>query len=1234
MPLPTSPTWDIANFDETSIDGLLTLGPGDLTILPTTTPYFGYTNPPQDTVLFAQSDDGNEASLQFTAAIPEQFSVEFTARFPRLPHNQGSLNEARLGLSIADTAGRGITIYFAKTGVAISRVNDLDGVTSLPDTTDLTSQIQTDFRTIRVVVDGTLGRAYVFVGDQGVEPQIRFILPVEATPFGGADLFKMFALGSPQQSARAEIVALRVGAGLIMANYPPTADAGPDQVKAVGLAIRLDGRGSFDIEGAPITYAWSVVDVPYGSQYVFESGTGSTVDEGDADGFTDTLSFPSGILPGWVSPGDIVVISDLTHVIDTVAVDHVIVTTETIPDNLSGAAFRIIRQSLLIGPTTDTPYFVPDVVGIYRFRLVVNDGVSDSEPSEVLASVVASRAPLGIEPDVSPIWKGLGDDWNFVEGREMFEEAWRGAAQIVAGKMLEVWQYHYNYSLRDVQRVFQRKWIAYRTLIAEPEPDAVSISPRYGALLAEHQFEVGPSPVVGQTLTLLYPSGETLTAVASRTVTFTGTSLSQIIADINTELAGTGITAYGYGIRTEDTDYTYRADDGSTTDDGDGDRYTARLDFTAGSLPSWAAAGDALSIEGYGRFTIATINNAGGFLTVTGEDIPDYLSAVQFHIYRRCRLGIKAQRAFSIDPDVSTAAVTLGFSTDTFNYLRGTQGLGATDRTYFAGDGYDLTDRQVERGDLLVANGGQSFRIDRVLDNPRDPMANQRLLLLDPLPLDMSETWDIPSVVTGTVDYEHEGSYPGDFVKFTVYDNDLEQDDDASGVVVAQKGMTIAADLNGLFGALVGVDERYEIRMVGVKRRKGVPIYDDIVSIPRLQDVIPLSAEPTYWTENVNYVLEPFYRESDGSAIPMLQFRDGTFDVDEEPPDILWAELTVFNNEQNVEDRFGRMVGFLRDDASKFGRDFNYVAGVAGLTYAQEGGPNLFSMHVGAQILLGQPFAEVTGTIEEIRTDFSPESGRILVRDESSDPTYVSEVVRAYYYKKDPLDTAPTSGIALNPDTNAPWAVGDTIKQFYPIGGGVDVVDMYSDPTWYLPYVRSGLMSEVEKFHSFTVRFNLALVDVSNLALLFQFITRVKPSRTNLFIAGGTSIEDELDPIDSYEPLLIQHLYDSLCGQGRAYMYDDYRGDGTIWSLFDDGSTYYDALIDCPIDVIDFVLTMEWAGGVITYDSIWYLNTDVVDVDGNFGPPGDTFTPTYDMTVPAGSYSLTVPIKSGGVVFP
>ncbi len=1158
MAIPTSATWNLADFNPATMSLLLGLGPSDLSLTPGAAPYFTFDAATD--LLTVASEDGTSAIADFNVAVPASYTVDFIVRFPKLPHDIADVADHHVGIQLANDAGRGVSIYFAQTGMAFSRIDDFGSVSSIPDSTEFTAEINRFFHRVRVAVNGGLGRAYIFIGRESDPfPPLRFIIPAEATPTGMPDRFRLIACGTAIQPVSVEYRTLQLAADLLLPNLPPVANAGMDRVITAGNTARLDGRASYDPEGAPLSYRWRAIDAPYNSEFAYDGSNGSTTDDGDADGVTTIFTVPPSSLPAWVQNGDVLVVSGERHDIDTadILTGVITVTTDTLPDNLSGVPFRLIRQSVLTGATTETPVAVPDIAGIYRFTLVVNDGEVSSEASEVLVNVVGARAPLGIEPSVEFLWSALGDEWKLVKNREIFTEFWRGTVQLLGAKLLEVWQHHYNMNVRDAQRVFQRKWLAFRTMINETLPLTAEVLPRFGKIEGTYNFNLGDPPVTGSSLVVEVPNIDgTFTQYP---ITFTGDSMATILADITAGVAGLDIQPYSVS---------------------DGPQLL--LGLTSTSLAF--------------------------------------------------RLGI-----------TSSAAAILGLATETYNYLSGVRGARVTDETYRVDVGVDLIEQGVENGDLLVLNGGQAFRIDRVLNDARDPGPNQRLLLKDPLPLDATTTWEIPSIARSTeVDYDRAGAYPGDLVKVETFDAATNTFRDHRGYVVSQYGMTVGVRYDGLFAAFQ--NPALELRLLGVKRRKGVELPEDVVSIPRLQDLIPLRqyddvatfpSPQVIWSENIDYVLEPFYRDDLEQPIPQLQFRDDVFiEPDLEPPDIFWAELTLFNNDQNIEDLFGRLVGFLREDTTDLGPDFSYLSGVAGLMYAMQRGPTPYAMRVGAQILFGQPFAEVAGFVTEIRDDYSPEFSRILIQDDDGNTPTRSEIVRSYVYRKDPLDLTATSGLEVNPATGVPYVVGDRIEQFAPIGTGVRIEDYKNNPTWFVPFVSSGLLTELEKFFYFLVTFNLDLVSLSNITLIYQLIYRIKPTYTHPILLGAKTIADDVDVVDVLNMGVTLHLYDSACGSGQAFMFDDYRGDGTTWSSFDDGSSYYDGYVDCPSDWIRFCLTATWPGGIITYDSIFFLDTDVVDVSGTLGPPGSTFTPTYDMTLPAGVYEVCSIIDPGNQVLP
>ena len=56
-------------------------------------------------------------------------------------------------------------------------------------------------------------------------------------------------------------------------NSPPVAAAGPDQVVFVGDTVQLNGSGSADVDGNPLTFSWSIISKPQGSIAMLVNGT-------------------------------------------------------------------------------------------------------------------------------------------------------------------------------------------------------------------------------------------------------------------------------------------------------------------------------------------------------------------------------------------------------------------------------------------------------------------------------------------------------------------------------------------------------------------------------------------------------------------------------------------------------------------------------------------------------------------------------------------------------------------------------------------------------------------------------------------------------------------------------------------------------------------------------------------------------------------------------------------------
>lgn len=193
-------------------------------------------------------------------------------------------------------------------------------------------------------------------------------------------------------------------------DLPPIADAGPDQNTYFGNAVLLDGSGSYDPEGQPLTYVWEIVGRPAGSSCALDNPNAKTpVFVPDVQGaYTIALIVNDGRL---TSTPDIVIIQSYTDygppTADAGPDQSVVFGTAVHLDGRGSSdpegtplSFRWKIDSGPAGsaasiddPNSPQPSFMPDKKGVYVVSLVVNNGLYDSG-IDLVTIVVYNNAPI------------------------------------------------------------------------------------------------------------------------------------------------------------------------------------------------------------------------------------------------------------------------------------------------------------------------------------------------------------------------------------------------------------------------------------------------------------------------------------------------------------------------------------------------------------------------------------------------------------------------------------------------------------------------------------------------------------------------------------------------------------------------------------------------------------------------------------------------------------------------
>ena len=199
-------------------------------------------------------------------------------------------------------------------------------------------------------------------------------------------------------------------------NSKPVANAGDDQfLDTAPSTIQLDGSQSFDPDDDPITYEWTITSEPNGSFATLSDSTASnpTFDADILGTYIIQLVVVDSF--GLVSEVDeVVVTSENVKPVADAGGNQVVLVGDTVFLDGSGSydvngndltySWSLVDKpegstAELSFPTAVDPIFIADVEEIYTVSLVVNDGIVDSDPSNVtILAIDADKIDDFIDP--------------------------------------------------------------------------------------------------------------------------------------------------------------------------------------------------------------------------------------------------------------------------------------------------------------------------------------------------------------------------------------------------------------------------------------------------------------------------------------------------------------------------------------------------------------------------------------------------------------------------------------------------------------------------------------------------------------------------------------------------------------------------------------------------------------------------------------------------------------------
>lgn len=739
----------------------------------------------------------------------------------------------------------------------------------------------------------------------------------------------------------------------------------------------------------------------------------------------------------------------------------------------------------------------------------------------------------GLVPDANFIWNYLGDFWNIYSDKERWSTIWSSMIQITANELLSAYQVDYNKSIKDIQDLFQKKWINYNPkLDIDAEKCSFIVADDQAGLQAETSLiNVPNQPTFSNIVTIPIAEGSFTKTTFGKNI-LKGRLLS-VRNSVYTMLRSTGI---------------------NTRSAFFGDRDNIRTGFN--NLPwrfSSTLIHSSLNLEQEGvtkgDVMVVEVNKIGTNLKV---NIKLQITAVD-----RSRVGF----VFNIDNLIEGTAAS-GLSSEDQLLLASSLGIEGLIKTPNGTLVY-------EKDALVIKNTIESLAFKRAYYESE--LNLNSIIKIGPISISVKPLYIIRNTKIA-VDDKIE-SVPGlqEYIKQPF----LVKTGNSLGKLIGDKVYPLNREPYVLFENLDYIlDNEKTIQSTCI-----ITAASNIIRIPwgdlidkniQENDILFINGGLNAGKYVIRQVLDneriivtpiPQANETGRKCTitrqlkgKFIRFVKSIFNPKNPAPEKLWAEVTYIDNSKSIENNFGLLVKFTKEQKDTQGITAPYKSAVAGLMYAYSRGPTIYNLKLGAQVLLGLPFAYHRGVILEINSEYrlgeqlEPLFGRILIeeRDKYDKPTGLIDI---YLYPRGKqvkllgkwVDQDPDfSGLGINPKTGKTFKEGDLVDAFTILSKGVEISDYLSDPTWYSTILGDPINS-IQKYHKAYLRANIDLYGTADFDFVADYLRNTKPHYVFLVALALKSFVDDviIEDYISFKPI---YTFFEACGLSlpNAAKFDGY----------------------------------------------------------------------------------------------